>query len=132
MFRRALLTVVAALGAVPVLTGLAGVVGGLTLTPDDNTAPPYFDSEYRFLSVVWAAVGVLLWWSLRHPQERATVTRVVLAVMVLGGVARLLGVALTGLPPVPFRISLGIEVLVIPVILLWHRRVFPAQSPAVP
>lgn len=98
------------------------------MTPDEGEATPYLDSEYRFLSVGWAAAGVLLWWSLSRAQQRATVTRALLAVIVLGGLARALGAALTGLPPVPFRISMTIELVVIPLLLLWHRREFPSRS----
>lgn len=131
MFRRALLVTLAILGLVPVLTGAAGVIGGLEFSPDDTTGTPYFDSEYRFISVWWMAAGVLLWWSLRRPRQRAAVTRAVLAVMVLGGLARLLGVALAGLPPAPFRVSMAIELMVIPALLVWHRRAFP-PPPATP
>jgi hypothetical protein len=130
--RRVLLFTVATLGVIPVLTGLAGVVGGLQFSPDDTSDTPYFDSEYRFISVWWVAAGVLLWWSLREPQHRATVTRSLLAVMVLGGLARLLGVALVGLPPAPFQVSMAVELLLIPALLVWHWRVFPAPSTTTP
>ncbi|MFI5937521.1 DUF4345 domain-containing protein [Actinoplanes sp. NPDC051494] len=126
--RKALLVTLTALGVVPVLTGAAGVIGGLRLSPDDTTTTPYFDSEYRFISVWWLAAGVLLWWSLRRPQPRAAVTRGILAVMVLGGLARLLGVVLAGPPPVPFLVAMAVELLGVPALLVWHRRVFPVRS----
>ncbi|KUL34501.1 hypothetical protein ADL15_15575 [Actinoplanes awajinensis subsp. mycoplanecinus] len=119
------------LGAIPVVTGVTAVVGGLDFSPDDTNGTPYFDSEYRFLGVWWAAAGVLLWWSLRAPRRRAVVTRALLGVMVLGGVARLLGVVLTGLPPLPFRVSMTVELLVIPALLIWHRRAYPMVRPPV-
>ncbi|GAA2915084.1 hypothetical protein Acy02nite_91600 [Actinoplanes cyaneus] len=99
-------------------------------SPDETNGTPYLDSEYRFLGMWWAAAGVLLWWSLRAPQRRAVVTRALLGVMALGGVARLLGIAMTGLPPVPFRVSMAVELLVIPALLVWHRRAYPVVRPA--
>ena len=123
-----LIVILALLGAVPVLTGVVGIVGGLEFSPGGG--PNYLDSEYRFLNACWAAAGGVLWWSLRRPAERAAVTRVVLAIMVLGGLARLLGAALTGPPPVPFQISMAIELIVIPALLCRHRRAF--RSPPVP
>ena len=125
--RRALLIVLAIVGVIPVLTGAARIVGGLRFSPDDITTTPYLDSEYRFLSVWWVAAGVLLWWSLRRPGQRAVVTRFLLTVMVLGGLARLVGAVLDGLPPAPFQASMAIELLGIPALLLWHRRTFPSQ-----
>jgi hypothetical protein len=44
----------------------------------------------------------------------------------LGGLARLLGLALTGLPPLPNLLALGIELAVTPTLWLWVRR---AASP---
>ncbi|MEU8816201.1 DUF4345 domain-containing protein [Actinoplanes sp. NPDC048796] len=131
MNRRILLILVAVLGAIPIVTGVTAVVGGLSFSPDDTSGTAYFDSEYRFLGVWWTAAGVLLWWSLRAPRRRAAVTRALLGVMVLGGVARLLGVILTGLPPVPFRVSMAVELLVIPVLLVWHRRAYPMVRPQI-
>jgi Domain of unknown function (DUF4345) len=123
MSHRFLIATLAALGAVPVLTGIVGIVGGLQFSPEAG-ASTYLDSEYRFLNVCWAAAGGALWWSLRRPADRAAVTRAVLTVMVLGGLARLVGAVLTGLPPVPFRISMAIELILIPALLVWHRRAF--------
>ncbi|AGL16200.1 hypothetical protein L083_2690 [Actinoplanes sp. N902-109] len=131
MNRKILLILLAVLGAIPVLTGATAVVGGLAFSPDDTNGSAYFDSEYRFLGVWWMAAGVLLWWSLRAPEQRAVVTRALLGIMVLGGVARLLGMALTGLPPVPFRVSMAVELLVIPALLGWHRRAYPTVRPPV-
>ncbi|MFI1993727.1 DUF4345 domain-containing protein [Actinoplanes sp. NPDC020271] len=129
MNRRILLTLLAVLGAIPIATGVTAVVGGLSFSPDDTSGTAYLDSEYRFLGVWWTAAGVLLWWSLRVPQRRAAVTRALLGVMVLGGVARLLGVILAGPPPVPFRVSMAVELLVIPALLVWHCRVYPMVRP---
>ncbi|NIZ91673.1 DUF4345 domain-containing protein [Kineococcus rubinsiae] len=126
MGRRALVVVVGLLGAVPVGTGLLGVVGGLTIGPGPADAVRYFDSEYRFLNAVWVLVGLLLWWSLRRPGERALVTRLVLASFVLGGVARLVSVVATGWPATVFSAALAVELLLVPVVLVWHRRAFPA------
>ncbi|MGL5908554.1 MAG: DUF4345 family protein, partial [Phycicoccus sp.] len=54
----------AALGLVPVLTGGLGVALGPVFGRDAPAVPAQVASEYRFLSVVWIAVGLLLWWSL--------------------------------------------------------------------
>ena len=107
-------------GAVPVLTGALGVVGGLALGPGPDETSRYFDGEYRFLNAVWLVVGLTLWWSLAQPVSRAVTTRVVLAAAILGGLARLLSAAVVGWPSTEFRVALVVEVAVIPVLLAWH------------
>jgi Domain of unknown function (DUF4345) len=96
-----------------------GPGGGETVT--------YFDSEYRFLNVVWLAVGVGLLWSLRKPGQRAVFTRAILLTLIGGGLARLVSVAAVGLPPGIFAGSLLVELIVIPALLIWHVRALRPQ-----
>jgi hypothetical protein len=106
---------------IPVGTGALGIVGGLLLGPGPDATSAYFDSEYRFLNGIWLCVGIVLLWSLRQPEARATITRTLLAVCIVGGVARLVSVAAQGWPPGVFGASLIVELTVIPALLIWHR-----------
>ncbi len=82
------------------------------------------DSEYRFTNVFWLAAGLLIWWSLRRPEQRADVTRAILAIASLGGVARLVSAAVTGWPHPVFIGALVLEVVVVPLVIWWHVRTF--------
>jgi hypothetical protein len=117
---RALLIALGLIAVVPLATGLLGIIGGLEFGPGDGEAVAYFDSEYRFLNVVWFAVGIALLWTLRAPIERAPFTRFILASLVCGGLSRLISVSQVGWPPGVFRGSLVVELIVIPVLLIWH------------
>ncbi|HEY8589818.1 MAG TPA: DUF4345 domain-containing protein [Naasia sp.] len=121
--RRALLSTLALLGAVPVATGLLAIVGGPEKAPGGAAMTPSLDSEYRFVNVFWAAAGGVLWWSLRRPEERATATRLVLGLAALGGLPRLLSIGRTGLPHPVFRGTIVLELGIVPLVLLWHSRV---------
>lgn len=127
MSRRALLVVLVVLGAVPVLTGLLGIIGGPASAPGGGPTTASVDSEYRFVNVFWLAAGLILYWTLRRPAERALVTRVVLAVAALGGFARLLSAAIVGWPHPVFIATIGLELVVVPLVILWHSRVFPVR-----
>lgn len=118
----------ALLGLVPVGTGLLGVIGGVALDPSGNDSSLYFDSEYRFLNGVWICAGIALWWSIRRPQPRAATTRFLLIAMIVGGVARAVSVAAEGWPSAVFTAALGIELLAIPALTLWHARKYPLPS----
>jgi hypothetical protein len=118
----ALIGTLAALGAVPVASGLAGMLLGPSGMPGGRDAGPTVDSEYRFVNTFWAAAGLLLWWSLLRPAERAAATRVALGTAALGGIPRLLAWRASGAPHPVFRAALLLELVVVPVVLIWHAR----------
>lgn len=70
----------------------------------------------------WTAAGVILWWSLRKPEQRAGVTRLLLGLAAAGGLPRLLSRARTGAPHPVFRAVTVLELVVVPAVLLWHAR----------
>ena len=123
--RRVLLVVLCVLGVVVVGSALLAIVGGPPAAPGGGPVPPSIDSEYRFAHVIWLGVGVVLFWSLRRPAEHALVTRVLLVVAACGGLARLISLAVVGWPH-PVYIGIGIvELVVVPLVIWWHSRVYP-------
>jgi hypothetical protein len=128
MGHRPLIIVIAVLSSVPVLSGLLGIVGGPDVLPGGEAVNATVDSEYRFTNVFWLAAGLLIWWSLRRPQERADVTRVILAIASLGAIPRLVSIAVTGWPHPVFVGALALELFVVPLLIWWHVRTFPRQA----
>jgi hypothetical protein len=123
-----LLSTVAVLGAIPVATGMLGMIGGPERAPGGAPTTASVDSEYRFVNVFWTAAGVLLWWTIRRPHERAQATRVVLGAAAFGGLPRLLSIVRRGLPHPVFQATIGLELIVVPLVIAWHARVFPSAS----
>lgn len=123
--RLTLLSTIALLGTIPVSTGILGIVGGPEKAPGGGPTTASVDSEYRFVNVFWSAAGGLLWWTLRQPEQRLIATRAVLGLAALGGLPRLLSVRRVGLPHPIFRATIVVELLVVPLVLIWHSRVFP-------
>jgi hypothetical protein len=132
MGRRALIVVVAVLGAIPVVTGLMEVFLGPSFAPGGEAVNPSLDSEWRYAHTFWLAAGVLLWWSLFAPEKRAPVTRVILIIAALGGLARLVSVLWVGWPHPVFIASLVLEVVILPFVIWWHWRVFPSRDTVKP
>lgn len=127
--RRLLIGVLAILGVVPVATGTMGMVLGPAGAPGGAATTASVDSEYRFVNLFWTAAGALLWWSLRDADKRSQVTQSVLALAAAGGVPRLLSWRRTGEPHVVFKGALVLELVVVPLVLVWHRRVLgPANT----
>jgi hypothetical protein len=116
--------VLAVLGAVPVASGLSGILAGPAGVPGGAPATASVDSEYRFVNTFWAAAGVLLWWSLRKPEERKTVTRLTLGTAAFGGIPRLLAWRASGRPHPLFQFTIVLELLIVPAVLIWHLRTY--------
>lgn len=128
MARRALLIVIAVLGLVAVVTGAIEVFLGPAFAPGGEAINASLDSEWRFVHVLWLGAGLILWWSLRAPAERALVTRTILALAALGGIGRLISVFLMGWPNPVFIGALVVELVVVPIVIVWHWRIYPPEA----
>ncbi|SCL58168.1 protein of unknown function [Micromonospora eburnea] len=125
--RKALMVVLVALGAVPIVSGLAGLFIGPAFIPGGGSTPVSVDNNYRFIDAYWLAGGVALWWSLFRLAERAIVTRVILVIAVVGGLGRLMSVIAVGWPTPMFGIALVLELVALPLVVWWHARVVRAD-----
>jgi predicted MFS family arabinose efflux permease len=120
--RRRLQQVIAVAALVPVLSGLSGVVFGFALT-GDRTMSVSADSHFRYLSGLLLGIGLCFWSTIPSIEEKTTFFRFLTLVVVLGGIARLLGLWLTGVPSLTMLAALFMELVVTPVLCLWQTRV---------
>ena len=120
--RRALQIAVAVLAFVPVGAGLAGVLLGSAMV-DRVSGTPSQDSHMRYLSGLLLAIGVVWWISIPAIERHGARLRLLTALVVCGGLARLLSLAVAGLPSKPMLGALVMELLVTPAIALWQARV---------
>jgi hypothetical protein len=89
--------------------------------PASVAAIPELDSQARFYGMIFMGYGALTWLYTRDMQRYAPVLTILAVAMFLGGCMRFVSMALTGLPPMPMRILLGLE-LGLPALLLWMQR----------
>ncbi len=115
----ALQVVVGVCGLVPVAAGLGGAVLGLSLV-GDAAAPISADSHFRYLSGLLLAVGLLFWGAIPHIADRTAMVRLLTAIVVAGGLARLYGILTMGQPSPPMLFGLAMELVVTPLICLWQ------------
>lgn len=125
MSRRALQVATAVLGGVPVITGVVGMMGlsdplyaGLNL-PTDAT----LDSNMRFFGGVWLGLGLCVWWLVPRIATQTALFRAAWLMIALGGVGRLLSIALVGLPLTPFVAFTALEMIGAPLFIWWQHRV---------
>ena len=111
------------LALVPLGAGLAGVIRGPAFLGVTAPWPSDLDSHVRFLSGVFLAVA-LAWYScipqIEHKTERF---RLLAGLVIAGGVARLASLIISGAPSTGHLAGLGLELLIVPLLVLWQARV---------
>ena len=130
--QRLLIILLAVFGAIAIVSGLSGVILGPALIPGGAPVSTSVDSQYRFAFVFWLAAGVALLWSLFPLRERKSVTQVTLALAFIGGLARLASVIAIGWPHPVFATTLALELVVVPLVFLWHARFVQRAERAAP
>ncbi|HTO30302.1 MAG TPA: DUF4345 domain-containing protein [Pararhizobium sp.] len=120
--RRMLQVTIAVLALLPVFAGLCGVMTGAGFLGIEND-PADLDSHVRFLSGLFLAFGIG-WYTCIPAIEKKTERIRLLAILTFcGGLARLSSLVIAGMPSIGHLLGLGMELLVVPCIVLWHGRV---------
>lgn len=126
MEKRVLQAVIAVLSLVPIGAGMGGILLGPAFLGASPPWPVDLDSHLRFLSGVFLIVG-LGWWSCVPGIEDKTGRLRLLALMTFaGGLSRLYSLSLVGLPSPGHRFGLGMELVVVPLLVLWQGRIASA------
>ncbi|RYJ04147.1 MAG: DUF4345 domain-containing protein [Acetobacteraceae bacterium] len=112
-------------GMVPVSAGLAGVLLGPAMT-GGLPGSADIDSHFRYLSGLLLGLGLGFWSTLPDPLRHGGRFRLLTTIVVLGGLGRLLGLALQGPPGAPMLAALGMELVVTPLLCLWQARLAAA------
>jgi len=123
MERRALQIAILLAGIVPVYGGGAGALRGEAAF--GVWAGAAQDSHMRYLSGLLLGIGLIYWSCVPTIERRGDIVRVLTAIVFIGGLARLAGVFLAG-DPGSMRWTLGMELVVAPLLCLWQARVAKA------
>jgi hypothetical protein len=119
--RRLLQQAVAAAALIPVVAGSWGVLFGPALTGDRLGVSG--ESHYRFLAGLLLGIGLLFWSTIPNIEATGARFRLLTLLVVIGGLSRLLGLMLTGVPSLSMLGALALELVVTPILCLWQWRV---------
>ncbi len=124
----ALLSLIALLtGAMDVIVGVAGQanigVGAAAAAPLD----PVLDSQVRFLGAVWLGLGAVQLFCLGDLRRYGAILQLCFAIVVLGGIGRVLSLIQVGQPtsgtgPSFILLALAIELVLVPLAWVTFRR----------
>ena len=115
--------VVAVAGIVPVAAGLDGMLRGAAMLGGHPGADLTLDSHLRYLSGLLFGVGLGFWSTIPRIEMRTGRFRLLTAIVVAGGLGRLYGIVVEGLPPAPMLFGLVMELGVTPLLCWWQGRV---------
>jgi Domain of unknown function (DUF4345) len=124
---RALQIAVAIGGLVPVGAGLLGIVSVPEFAAGTGAAAD-LDSHYRYLSGLLLGIGLAFWTTILGIERNGQTFRLLTAIVFIGGLARLYGAVIHGLPGYPMTFGLGMELAVTPLLCLWQYRIACRQA----
>jgi hypothetical protein len=118
--KRLFQTVVALACVVPLVTGASGVLHGPQWIRGAGGAPVDLDSHFRYMSGIFLGVGIAFASCIPAIEAKSARFRMLGAFVVLGGLARLLSLAETGVPSRGHLLGLGMELVVVPCLIAWQ------------
>lgn len=121
--KRLLQATVAVLAAIPTLAGAAGILFGPAFLTGEPAASADLDSHLRFLSGVFFTIGLAFYACIPAIERKTALFRLASAVVFAGGLARLISLLAVGAPAWPHLAGLGMELIVVPALVLWQSRV---------
>jgi Domain of unknown function (DUF4345) len=114
------------LALVPLLTGLMEALMGIgslkplgVVLPDATWTQASLDNNWRFLGTVWAGYAVLIVYATQDVLRHASLLRILSGVLFVSGLARAASVLLLGWPVAPFIGAMALELLGVPLLLVW-------------
>ncbi len=122
---RRLLQAAVALGCVvPLLAGAVGTIQGPAfLSGVGLGVPADLDSHFRYLSGLLFAIGIAFATCIPGIERKTARFRLLALLVFVGGLGRLLGLAMSGMPGTGLVFGLAMELVAVPLLVLWQVRV---------
>ncbi len=117
--KRVLQLVIGVACLVPLSAGSTGVLRGAAWLQHGVVATD-LDSHFRYISGIFLGVGFGFGSCIPGIERKGARLRMLVAFVVLGGLARLLSLAQVGLPGSGMQFGLAMELAVTPLIALWQ------------
>jgi len=120
--KRLLQAVMAITLLLPLGAALAGVFGGPHFLGKPPVVPTDLDSHFRYVSGLFLGMLLLFASCIPHVERHGERLRMLAFMVFIGGLFRFYSLVAIGVPSIGHRIGLGIELVELPLILLWQAR----------
>lgn len=115
--------VVVVASLVPIAAGAAGVLHGPSMIRGFESSNADLDSHFSYLSGLLLGIGMAFVFCVLNVRRRAQSFRMLGLIVIAGGLARALAASRLGLPSAAHQFAYVMELVVVPALLVWHRRV---------
>ncbi len=122
MSKRLLQIIVAVLALVPVGIGTIGLIDGPRFLRGVETVPVDLDSHFRYLSGIFLMLGITFWACMPSIERKTVLFQMAGSLVIVGGLGRLLSLLQAGSPSQGHLIGLGLELVVVPVLMMWQAQ----------
>jgi len=125
---RAVRTVVYAVLLIPLIAGTVAAYGGLegfaALFHESRTVvlAPALRDHVRAITWMFALLAPLVWWTVQDLAARATPFRLIMGWAAAAGIVRIVGMIVDGYAGVLACIFTGMELVLLPILIVWHAR----------
>ena len=124
----ALVIVIRVFCLLPLATGLADLVLGARVFgplgvafPAAIMSNPALNSQIGFWGAIWFGMTLLLWKCTTDLVKNRDWFFLLCGILFLSGVGRAIAAIQFGLPPAPLSAAMALELIGIPLVVLWHR-----------
>lgn len=121
--KRALQTVVAIACLVPLLTGGLSILHGPASFGHPPVIPVDLDSHFRYVSGIFFGVGLAFATCVPAIETKGARFRLLGALVVMGGLSRLVSLVAVGVPSTGHLFGLAMELGVVPCLMAWQAAV---------
>lgn len=121
--KRLLQIVVAIACLVPLVAGALGIVHGPAWLKAVRAVPADLDSHFRYLSGIFFGLGIAFASCVPMIETKGPRFRLLSALVIAGGLSRLLGMLIGPMPSSGHLFGLAMELGVVPLLVLWQARV---------
>jgi len=121
--KRLLQIVMALTLLLPLSAALAGTLGGPHFLGKPPVIPVDLDSHFRYISGLFLGMLLLFASCIPNVERHGPRLRMLAFMVFIGGLFRFLSLVTIGVPSIGHQIGLGIELVELPLILVWQARV---------
>ncbi len=125
--KRILQIILAVIGLIATMTGLWGMIVGLTDGFYEVSLGHYtqgniiLDSNLRYFSGLWLGLGLILFWLIPAIEQQKAMFRLIAGMIFIGGIGRVMSMMSLGNPSLAFIIFTLLELL-FPLLILWQNK----------
>lgn len=120
MEKRLLQASIVLAACVPITAGTYGMLAGTDMIAP--AADISLDNHFRYLSGLLAGLGFAFLFMVRTIERHTFTIRLLTGLVVLGGLARLMGALFVATPSPLMLAAIGMELVVTPLLCLWQGR----------